>query len=102
VSGSELAARRMMAAAILADWRRFNREAPISPPPGPEWQQWAARLAVALGGLLDAMEETAAADPGPDGEKLAAIREVLAHFDWEFHDRQLALERIEQIAGGEL
>ncbi|HEV8276295.1 MAG TPA: hypothetical protein VGQ26_11450 [Streptosporangiaceae bacterium] len=31
--------------------------------------------------------------------RLAQIRQVLAHFDWEFHDRQLALERIEQIAG---
>jgi hypothetical protein len=34
-----------------------------------------------------------------DAARLAAIREVLAHFDWEFHDRQLALEEIERIAG---
>ncbi|HEV8274891.1 MAG TPA: hypothetical protein VGQ26_04235 [Streptosporangiaceae bacterium] len=31
--------------------------------------------------------------------RLAEIRDVLAAFDWEHHDRQLALERIEQIAG---
>jgi hypothetical protein len=30
--------------------------------------------------------------------KLAEIRAVLAAFDWEFGDRQLALERIEQLA----
>jgi hypothetical protein len=31
--------------------------------------------------------------------QLGEIRAVLATFDWEFDDRQLALERIEQIAG---
>jgi hypothetical protein len=29
--------------------------------------------------------------------KLAEIRAVLAAFDWEFDDRQLALEHIERI-----
>jgi hypothetical protein len=34
--------------------------------------------------------------------KLTQIRQVLAEFDWEFHDRQLALEAIDRIqAGGE-
>jgi hypothetical protein len=32
--------------------------------------------------------------------RLNAIRDLLAHFDWEFHDRQLALEAIDRIAGG--
>ena len=32
--------------------------------------------------------------------RLNAIREVLSHFDWEHHDRQLALEAIERIADG--
>jgi hypothetical protein len=32
--------------------------------------------------------------------QLAEIRAVLAAFDWEFHDRQLALEEIERIATG--
>ena len=35
-----------------------------------------------------------------DGRRLAAIRDVLARFDWEHDDRQLALEQIERIADG--
>jgi hypothetical protein len=35
-----------------------------------------------------------------DARRLAAIRDVLGHFDWEFHDRQLALEAIDRIADG--
>lgn len=33
--------------------------------------------------------------------QLAEIRAVLAAFDWERDDRQYALERIEEIAGGQ-
>jgi hypothetical protein len=44
-----------------------------------------------LGQALDAATEQAST--------LAGIRAVLAGFDWESGDRQLALERIEQIAG---
>ena len=58
---------------------------------------WALRLGEALGALLAGLD--AAPVPGPDAERLAEIRAVLAAFDWEFHDRQLALERIGQIAG---
>jgi hypothetical protein len=36
-----------------------------------------------------------------EARQLAEIRAVLAAFDWEFDDRQLALERIERIAGGD-
>jgi len=36
-----------------------------------------------------------------EGRQLAEIRAVLAAFDWEFDDRQYALEHIERIAGGE-
>jgi hypothetical protein len=36
-----------------------------------------------------------------DARQLGEIRAVLAAFDWEFDDRQLALERIERIAEGE-
>jgi hypothetical protein len=45
----------------------------------------------------------AAVDGQADAEgRLARIRQVLAEFDWEFHDRQLALEAIDRIqAGGE-
>jgi hypothetical protein len=35
-----------------------------------------------------------------DAGKLAEIRAVLAAFDWEFDDRQYALERIDEIASG--
>ena len=30
-------------------------------------------------------------------EKIAAIKEVFAAFDWEFSDRQYALEEIQRI-----
>jgi hypothetical protein len=36
-----------------------------------------------------------------EASQLAEIRAVLAAFDWEFDDRQLALEHIERIADGE-
>jgi hypothetical protein len=43
-----------------------------------------------------------AAYAGPDdaAARLGEIRAVLAAFDWEYHDRQLALEEIDRIAGG--
>jgi hypothetical protein len=31
---------------------------------------------------------------------LARVRQVLAGFDWEYHDRQLALEEIDAIVNG--
>jgi hypothetical protein len=34
------------------------------------------------------------------GRQLAEVRAVLAAFDWEFDDRQLALEHIERIVTG--
>ena len=33
--------------------------------------------------------------------QLAEVRELLAHFDWEFHDRQVALEAIDRIVTGD-
>ena len=53
--------------------------------------------------LKAAGEPGAAAGPGSeagDTRRLAAIRAVLARFDWEHDDRQLALEEIDRIAGG--
>jgi hypothetical protein len=45
---------------------------------------------------------TAAAELEDAAGRLAEIRGMLAAFDWEFADRQLALEQIERIvAGGE-
>jgi hypothetical protein len=46
-------------------------------------------------------DEGQAAQPGEDSRRLGKIRELLSHFDWEHHDRQLALEAIERIADGE-
>ena len=86
---AELAARRTAAAAVLADYRAAVASAPLTNPPGREWM---LRLASVLGDLLDAHDE--------DARRLDAIREVLSHFDWEYHDRQLALEAIERIADG--
>ena len=48
-------------------------------------------LASVLGVLAERQAET---------RQLAGIRAVLAAFDWEFDDRQIALERIEQLATG--
>ncbi len=43
-------------------------------------------------------EPPAAGTESEDSRRLNAIREVHSHFDWEHHDRQLALEAIERIA----
>jgi hypothetical protein len=40
------------------------------------------------------------AEPAEDSGRLDRIRVVLARFDWEHDDRQLALEAIERIADG--
>ena len=49
-------------------------------------------LAERLGGGEDQADD--------DAQRLNRIREVFAHFDWEYHDRQLALEAIERIVEG--
>ncbi len=60
---------------------------------------WVARMHGAAQ-LLDAYvrgdEDRAAADT----QRLDRIRVVLARFDWEHDDRQLALEAIDRIADG--
>jgi hypothetical protein len=48
-----------------------------------------------LGELADVAERQAA--EAEDTRRLNAIRDLLAHFDWEHHDRQLALEAIARI-----
>ena len=48
-----------------------------------------------LGWLLDVIDGL-----GDATARLDAIRAVLAAFDWEHDDRQLALEEIERIATG--
>jgi hypothetical protein len=54
-----------------------------------------ADLAERLGG-----DEGQAAGPDEGSRRLAEIRGVLARFDWEHDDRQLALEAIDRIADG--
>jgi hypothetical protein len=58
--------------------------------------------AEALGEAQHLLGELAAIADRPDSadedtRRLGAIRDLLAHFDWEHHDRQLALEAIERI-----
>jgi hypothetical protein len=54
-----------------------------------------AELRRLLGQILDVLTER------QDGARqLAEVRAVLAAFDWELSDRQLALEAIERIATG--
>jgi hypothetical protein len=86
---AELAARITAARAALGDYGRAAEDADVG-----ERAMWGAVLADMLASLLDALGEP---DPG-DAGKLAAIRDVLAHFDWSHHDRQLALEEIDRIA----
>lgn len=57
-----------------------------------------------LGQVLDFIAWQPEPGPGPglgeEVERLVAVRALLAGFDWEFHDRQLALEEIERIVTG--
>jgi hypothetical protein len=55
---------------------------------------WVARMHGAAQ-LLEAFVRDA-----EDTRRLDRIRDVLRHFDWEYHDRKLALEAIERIAEG--
>ena len=70
---------------------------------------WPARvgsLAYYVKALADELERTLEREQewvrlaSPDAGKLAEIRAVLDAFDWETSDRQYALERIDEIAGG--
>jgi hypothetical protein len=54
-----------------------------------------AELRRLLGQVLGILAER---QDGP--RQLAEVRAVLAGFDWEHHDRQLALEAIERIVTG--
>jgi hypothetical protein len=53
-------------------------------------------LAAAVRMLLEYVDQ----DDDDSAGKLAAVRAVLARFDWEHDDRQYALEEIDRIAGG--
>jgi hypothetical protein len=53
------------------------------------------QLGIVLGVIGQARDEER-----DEARRLAEVRAVLAGFDWEFHDRQLALEAIERIVTG--
>lgn len=73
--------------------KSFPSDAALAKMPATELVTWCVRMQGAAQ-LLDAYVRDAEAD---DARCLREIREVLSHFDWEFHDRQLALEAIERI-----
>jgi hypothetical protein len=51
-----------------------------------------------LGQLAALAERLGSGDQaGEDTRRLNEIRDLLAGFDWEYHDRQLALEAIDRI-----
>jgi hypothetical protein len=58
-----------------------------------------AELRRLLGQVLAVLAERQAQRQDED-RQLAEVRQLLAEFDWEFHDRQLALEAIERIVTG--
>lgn len=86
---AELAARRTAAAAVLADYKRASGGMDIA-----DLALWAARMADMLGHVLAALDDgdQAAAQFPAAAAQLAEIKLVLDGFDWEYHDRQLALE----------
>jgi hypothetical protein len=45
--------------------------------------------------------ENAADNAAEDARRLAVIRNLLDHFDWEYNDPRLALEAIDRISRGE-
>jgi hypothetical protein len=86
---AEQAARITAAAAVLSDYQRAAAEgADVA-----DRALWAARLADMLALVLDGDGEL----PAGPSEQLEEIRLVLEAFDWEFDDRQYALEAIDRI-----
>jgi hypothetical protein len=76
----------------------YARALKVADLPYPALVRLAAELRRQLGQVLDVVTEIEA---DPDAGRLAAVRAVLARFDWERDDRQYALEEIERIAGGD-
>ena len=76
----------------------FPPDADLARMPATELVTWCVRMQGAAQ-LLDAYVREAEAD---DARCLREIRGLLARFDWEHDDRQLAPEAIERIVTGEL
>jgi hypothetical protein len=83
--------------AAAREYLDYARKVHVADFPHSPLTRMAAELRRQLGQVLDYVAE---GETGSDASRLAAIRAVLAGFDWEFHDRQLALEEIDRIAGG--
>lgn len=99
---AELSARITAATAVLADFKRETDAYLDKGARRPDFDGWAWRLQLELQMVLARLADEPAAGPNlalAEASKLAAIRDVLARFDWGTDDRQLALERIDQIAG---
>jgi len=98
-----MAARRTAAAAVLADFRHAADEF-IDDTTGtvarPDYSAWAFHLASELGSVLSRLDQEDSEAPDGAAAQLAEVRRVLAEFDWQFHDRQLALEEIDGIVNG--
>ena len=50
--------------------------------------------------MLNAVIRDGEREAAEDSIRLNAIRQLLRHFDWQRHDRQLALEAVERIVEG--
>jgi nitrogen-specific signal transduction histidine kinase len=74
----------------------FPSDAELARMSAVELVTWCVRMQGAAQ-LLDAYVREAEAD---DARDLREIRDLLARFDWEHDDRQLALEAIERIVDG--
>lgn len=102
---AELAARRTVAAAVLADFKRETDayiDDPANSTPRPDYNAWAWRLASELRSVLQRLDdEGSGPEPDPAAGQLAQVRLVLGAFDWETDDRQYALEQIDEIVNGD-
>ena len=76
----------------------YARQCRVADLPHSAVMRMAAELRRQLGQVLDVVTEIEA-DPA-EGQ-LAAIRAVLARFDWEHDNRQYALEAIQRIVDGD-
>jgi hypothetical protein len=79
---------------LARDYLAEARRRPVEQLPPSLLMREVAELRRLLGQVLGVL-----ADRQAETRELAEIRAVLAAFDWETDDRQIALERIEQIAG---
>jgi hypothetical protein len=79
--------------AAAREYLEYARKVHVADFPYSPLTRMAAELRRQLGQVLDVIGDDAGAG------RLAAIRAVLARFDWESDDRQYALEEIDRIAG---